>query len=104
MSDFTPGPWEARYDEPSDEWLIYSGESEFPHAGSNEANARLIAAAPELYEALKHPGDFGLLLNLAADIIEDRGHERHQGIAKRLREKARLELAALALVDGKEEE
>ena len=65
-----------------------------------EANASVTAAVPELYEACNYPGDYGVLLRLAADIIEDRGHERHQGIAKRLREKAKLELAALEKVEG----
>ena len=54
------------------------------------------AAAPELLEACSFPGDYGVLLQLAADIIEDRGHERQQGIAKRLREKAKLEKVAIA--------
>ncbi len=62
-----------------------------------EANARLLVAAPALLEACEWPGDYGILLELAAGIIEDRGHERHQGIARRLREKATLEKAAIAL-------
>ena len=58
MSKHTPGPWIAGDDESSDFFLVG------PHDGDgivyqpvvklhNESNARLIAAAPELLEALK---------------------------------------------------
>ena len=57
MSGYTPGPWIAGDDEGSDYYLVG------PHDGDgivyqpvvklhSEANARLIAAAPELLEAL----------------------------------------------------
>src|SRR4051812_37585185 len=53
----TPGPWLAEADDSS----VFDSEGRevadcltFPFAGEEaEANARLIAAAPELYEALK---------------------------------------------------
>ncbi len=59
-SKHTPGPWKAqrrkgverRWDVVSTcetEWCIADG---VPHTGCDEANARLIAAAPELLEAL----------------------------------------------------
>ena len=62
---FTPGPWylEAGYENSNpgdfDEyWQVHDGQdaivcsSSFCMAGNKEANAHLIAAAPELYEAL----------------------------------------------------
>jgi hypothetical protein len=68
-SRFTPGPWRCELDEDSGDWDIsydlalhygarrlgivfdYTRDSEDVD-GTNRANARLIAAAPELYEAL----------------------------------------------------
>lgn len=66
---FTPGPWKAEfreyggYDCMSASWSIVSDESEFAtldcrtrdHANDpqQEANANLMAAAPELFDALK---------------------------------------------------
>lgn len=54
----TPGPWIAGDDEDSDFFLV--GPEEFPGLVTrpvvqlhDEANARLIAAAPELLEALQ---------------------------------------------------
>jgi len=64
MSKFTPGPWEMRHDG-SRKWCEYiiTGKNNgtftpttatIPrYTGQDEANARLIAAAPELYETLK---------------------------------------------------
>ena len=67
MADFTPGPWEAGPNPQglySNDWVVRPA-GEFPHgewiadvgAGTTDAtrraNARLIAAAPEMYEALK---------------------------------------------------
>ena len=51
---FTPGPWTAK---PFDRtWVVCFGGDEYLIGGvhlNREANARLIAAAPELLEALK---------------------------------------------------
>jgi hypothetical protein len=61
---FTPGPWEART------FAIYGGANmrdRIAHTGGglppprvreSDANARLIAAAPELYEALEATLEF----------------------------------------------
>jgi len=58
MSKFTPGPWAYVRNPENTRWII---DSEPAHAiactagfePDNEANARLIAAAPELYEECK---------------------------------------------------
>lgn len=61
MSKHTPGPWEVRY-----EYNVFAGKRSVASAGGyasngpdelaiveeNKANARLIAAAPAMYEAL----------------------------------------------------
>ena len=58
---FTPGPWEYDPDTPISH-DIYGGKkgfhicaatSGFSEKGMTEANAHLIAAAPDMYEALK---------------------------------------------------
>jgi hypothetical protein len=61
-TDHTPGPWAAE-DVRSGKYHVYfrinaQGESAhiagvYPHYGNAEANARLIAAAPDLLAALK---------------------------------------------------
>lgn len=57
---FTPGPWEVwefgppRVVNRQIGWTIYTIDDPAPHEEATHwANARLIAAAPELYEALK---------------------------------------------------
>ncbi len=80
MPEFTPGPWHV-HDEDG-YWFIY-GHNDFQihntfNAGGNpegrfmaEANRNLIAAAPELYEALEV-----LLGDCAAIGVEPFGAER----------------------------
>ena len=63
---FTPGPWTATYDSQLQALIqIYSTEAHLPVAvlpdrgtieamSEIEANAKLIAAAPDMYEALNH--------------------------------------------------
>ena len=63
---FTPGPWKAMYDSQLQALIqIYSTEAHLPVAvlpdrgtveamPEIEANAKLIAAAPDMYEALDH--------------------------------------------------
>ena len=64
MSGHTPGPWRARGavvfgpDIDGDPYLVagsnaFAGAHYSPKRDEAEANARLIAAAPEMYEALK---------------------------------------------------
>lgn len=52
MSKYTSGPWSARYVEEEHAWRISDGYSEIG-MGFGPANARLIASAPELLDALR---------------------------------------------------
>lgn len=54
----TPGPWEVciRY-EPND-WPVYAINGQMESHEEEQANARLIAAAPDLLAALKHAEKF----------------------------------------------
>lgn len=64
MSKFTKGKWRASYEENKYIWSsddqvlgeLYFTTPEEP--GETEANARLIAAAPEMYDYLKRICDF----------------------------------------------
>jgi len=51
-ADHTPGPWDAVFED--GRWLILSEKYGHRHATADrEADARLIAAAPDLYQALQ---------------------------------------------------
>jgi hypothetical protein len=58
MSKHTPGPWTLEVYEQTEEWedercvIIGEGKGQDEVFVRDEANARLIAAAPDLYEAL----------------------------------------------------
>jgi hypothetical protein len=57
MSAHTPGPWELRQSTRHGYWFIdypqQEGSATLTKLDCDEADARLIAAAPELLEALK---------------------------------------------------
>ncbi len=63
MTERTPGPWEAEAGQPmaGDDWVGVYAEDAVPghkmpamcYGPEQDANARLIAAAPELLEALR---------------------------------------------------
>tara|TARA_R110000824_G_C15209888_1_gene676481 strand:+ start:1056 stop:1364 length:309 start_codon:yes stop_codon:yes gene_type:complete len=61
MSKHTPGPWRVKYEsEPGGAFLIYGPwggaidpDADYVTQEENEANCRLIAAAPELLAALE---------------------------------------------------
>jgi hypothetical protein len=97
MSGHTPGPWQARndygwdtiignVDGPDDGEYTYTGIAEVitEDPGEAQANARLIAAAPELLEALqrctarleihmKHSEDLAAHMQAAAAIAKATG-------------------------------
>lgn len=51
MSDFTSGPWEAEYQtDDIGEWWIFDKDGYLAAETVLEANARLIAQSPALYE------------------------------------------------------
>lgn len=64
MSDskHTPGPWALFNDGESREWIVMpvmrEGDIARVESGNTEADARLIAAAPDLLAALKQTTDF----------------------------------------------
>ena len=59
MSKHTPGPWE-RWGRASPSQVISAGDCFVAQTlgGNDEANARLIAAAPDLLEALREAADY----------------------------------------------
>lgn len=75
MSKHTPRPWKARlHDAP--QWLITTKGDEFgcictTIMGNDEANARLIAAAPNLLEACKKAITCASLPDHVKDVIRD---------------------------------
>jgi hypothetical protein len=85
MSKHTPGPWDARWSERGQYWFIdheQGGEGyTLTKLNCEEADARLIAAAPELLEALKN----------AIEIIEGTGLD------------ASIQRAAIAKATGEDE-
>lgn len=48
----TPGPWSLRPSGVPRTWVVSAGNYVIAFVGGYEADARLIAAAPEMYEAL----------------------------------------------------
>jgi hypothetical protein len=73
---FTPGPW--RYQEESDAYthIVRAGEHYFvcqlpqDTSGKAEANARLIAAAPDMLTILNECADFVQPFNRASDLLD----------------------------------
>jgi len=64
MSSHTPGPWKIEYDELTEEWFVYWKRGYASVGGfGNLNNARLIAAAPEMLEALENILNTGLPRN-----------------------------------------
>lgn len=94
MSDHTPGPWQATGAEPADGvdcwWLIGADRRDIGTINGGQgdatpqANARLIAAAPDLFDALEgmlemHGSDIeeaAARQKARAAIAKARGHDR----------------------------
>jgi hypothetical protein len=60
MSNYTPGPWAYLFEPDDDVFILHGREGETQigalqawSEGEGEANARLIAAAPEMYALLE---------------------------------------------------
>ena len=69
MSEFTQGKWKVVYYEP--DFVAIVDEDNEP-IQLTEANARLIAAAPDMYKALTLAMDFLRDGNFPAQLIADR--------------------------------
>ena len=61
MADFTHGPWKTRKPEDSTGWVDINNDEGraiitcwYGNNKNADANAKLIAAAPDMYEALKY--------------------------------------------------
>lgn len=75
---FTPGPWDVDYGPHASRFNIFGPgrhvgtfyPGSFKRGEENEANARLIAAAPDLLEALESAVDCGPFCDLPDDIQE----------------------------------
>jgi len=89
MSEFTKGKWEYKQGD-GNYWTIQSVKTEQVGDCINEANARLIAAAPEMYEILD-----GLIYKLKAN-----GADEREEIDEVIQEMESL----LARIDGEDEE
>jgi hypothetical protein len=113
MSKHTPGPWKAQPREfPEGQWFL-EGQWEVvstckterliaeaaPHidSDSEEANARLIAAAPELLEALEY------LAAIAGTGLLHRQSLDKQGMVELFEEARAAALAAIAKAEGDEQ-
>lgn len=75
------------------EWVIEDAD------GHVELSIPAHPAISKMYEALSWPGNHGVLLELAASIIRERGQEKHRGVAEKLMEKAQLEKDAQKLAE-----
>lgn len=105
---FTPGPWqlvdnthlvegeiwiEAEHAEigPVSLAAVRAGCDEAAELGSNMANARLIAAAPEMFEALK---------SLCEELMLEDPREPEDALGASMAEKYRKALAAISKATG----
>jgi hypothetical protein len=107
-SKHTPGPWRAQLREGYvEQWevdgqweVVATGETELwiadaaSHIGCDEANARLIAAAPELLEALEH------LAAIAGTGLLHRQSLDKQGMVELFEEARAAARAAIAKAKG----
>ena len=75
MSEFTSGKWEADvlY---GDHFVVFANSHMIADCFSSEANARLIAAAPEMYKLLK------LVANYKPDFVWDVVHHAQDLLAR----------------------
>ncbi len=100
MSKHTPGPWRIKQSD-SGHWFVVSGGTGNPIAQTlrkvwrteDEANARLIAAAPDLLAALEKLAQY-------ADTCELFLRETHPGKADALGKRVSCARAAIAKAKG----
>lgn len=103
----TPGPWRIAEVEGGDPWQYEVRAGTIPNyygvvakvygIGEPNANARLIAAAPDLYEALQHIGKLeGQADEYSGAGMVDSAH------VKALRSASKIARAALAKAEGRD--
>lgn len=115
MSAHTPGPWcAAKNSKTGKVWLIGTRENVVattPHNSSdNEANATLIASAPELLAALHEIAECGIAVldpgyaihggNLSTEELIDNGCESGDRTYRNLSRMVRMARAAIAKAEG----
>jgi hypothetical protein len=104
----TPGPWRVDAGDDGDIYIeTFSGElvgiapldtkPNAPNRATQHANARLIAAAPEMHDEL-HMADS--LVNDVLDALRDEDAIMFSAIRRRLRERSTAIRALLARIDG----
>ena len=87
---YTPGPWEASRDGPNRRWLVNADDFGVATCDgpwrNQEADARLIAAAPELLNSLRTC--LLIVEHMSADAAPDTIKEARAAIAKATGEQA----------------
>ena len=95
MSKHTPGPWEAREHSDGSHWFVdweQGGEGYTLVDGLSEADARLIAAAPDLLQKLK------ALVNMLSD---DKDDYPDSSYFRMIQDAEKEALALIAKAEGK---
>ena len=92
MTDYTPGPW--HYATTKGPWSLVAFAGDDPIAGvaasdNQEANARLIAAAPDMLAALRYVYEYYAPMTIFDDETGDSGHDEAMGIVRAAIAKAR---------------
>jgi hypothetical protein len=107
MTTFTPGPWRVERGANSHlfDGIVCAGDEGIAFVDMDDdgpsPNARLIAAAPALYEALKEIAIDLLLMRNHIRIEIQAGQDRWDGMPEFLTERLAVINGALASADGK---
>lgn len=102
MSKHTPGPWTYLRNPEGTRWIIDAGAfhaiaATAGYEPDNEANARLIAAAPEMLDALEAVWKYSLVIE--SSVRRGDGPEQYAGVLEALRLVKEVR-AAIAKAEG----